>query len=83
MSGEAVYPRDFPLETTRHGQAETAYLTFCYSPIRDENGTVLGMIDTVIETTEAVRGHSTACIGMGNATDVRKRARLHGDAEWA
>lgn len=56
MSGEAVYYEDFPLETTRHGQAETAYFTFCYSPIRDENGTVLGMIDTVIETTEAVRG---------------------------
>ncbi|WP_260686570.1 hypothetical protein [Rhizobium leguminosarum] len=37
MSGETVYHEDFPLETTRHGQAETAYFTFCYSPIRDEN----------------------------------------------
>ncbi|WP_246728124.1 PAS domain-containing protein [Rhizobium leguminosarum] len=55
MSGETVYHEDFPLETTRHGQAETAYFTFCYSPIRDENGKVLGMIDTVMETTETVR----------------------------
>lgn len=55
MSGETVYHEDFPLETTRHGQAETAYFTFCYSPIRDENAKVLGMIDTVMETTEIVR----------------------------
>ncbi|MCO5731307.1 ATP-binding protein [Rhizobium sp. SSA_523] len=56
MSGKAVYHEDFPVETTRHGYTETAYFTFCYSSIRDENGVVLGMIDTVIETTEAVRG---------------------------
>lgn len=56
MSGEAVYHEDFPLETTRHGQTETAYFTFCYSPIHDESGAVVGMIDTVIETTETVRG---------------------------
>lgn len=32
-----------------------AYFTFCYSPIRDENGTVVGMLDTVTETTDTVR----------------------------
>ncbi|WEZ85687.1 PAS domain-containing protein (plasmid) [Rhizobium sp. 32-5/1] len=56
MSGEAVSYRDFPLQTTRNGQPETAYFTFCYSPIRDDTGVVVGMIDTVIETTEAVDG---------------------------
>ncbi len=56
MAGEAVYYEDFPLETTRNGHRETAYFTYCYSPIRDEAGNVLGMIDTVIETTETVRG---------------------------
>jgi PAS domain S-box-containing protein len=56
MAGEPVYYEDFPLETTRNGQLETAYFTYCYSPVRDENGNVGGMIDTVIETTEAVRG---------------------------
>jgi PAS domain S-box-containing protein len=56
MAGEAVYYEDFPLETTRNGYSETAYFTYCYSPVRDETGTVVGMIDTVIETTEAVRG---------------------------
>jgi len=56
MAGEAVYYEDFPLETTRRGVTETAYFTFCYSPIRDENGKVVGMIDTVMETTAAVIG---------------------------
>ncbi|WP_245448367.1 response regulator [Neorhizobium sp. T6_25] len=55
MSGEAVYYEDFPIETTRHGETETAYFTFCYSPVRADDGRVLGMIDTVIETTKAVR----------------------------
>jgi PAS domain S-box-containing protein len=54
MSGRAAYLEDFPLQTTRHGHTETAYFTFCYCPIRDERGTVVGMLDTAIETTEAV-----------------------------
>lgn len=56
IGGEAAYYEDFPLQTTRNGHSETAYFTFCYSPIRDETGEVVGMIDTVIETTEAVEG---------------------------
>ncbi|HEV7434225.1 MAG TPA: ATP-binding protein [Pseudorhizobium sp.] len=59
LAGEAGYFVDFPLQTTRHGHTETAYFTFCYCPIRDENGTVLGMLDTAIETTEAVHGRRT------------------------
>lgn len=55
MAGEALFYEDFPVETTRHGHTEIAYFTFCYSPIRDDSGSVLGIIDTVIETTETVR----------------------------
>jgi len=56
MSGEAAYHEDYPLVTTRNGQTETAYFTYCYSPFRDEDGKIVGFINTVIETTEAVRG---------------------------
>jgi Signal transduction histidine kinase regulating C4-dicarboxylate transport system len=56
LAGETGYFEDFPLQTTRHGHPETAYFTFCYSPIRDETGAVVGMLDTAIETTDAVRG---------------------------
>ncbi|MFY3385986.1 PAS domain-containing protein [Paracidovorax sp. MALMAid1276] len=50
-AGEATFIEDFGLEVNRHGHPELAYFTFCYSPVRDEHGTVLGMLDTVVETT--------------------------------
>ncbi len=53
-AGEATFIEDYPLVVHRYGRAEMANFTFCYSPVRDENGDVVGMIDTVIETTERV-----------------------------
>ena len=54
FAGEATFIEDYPLEVHRYGRAETANFTFCYSPVRDERGNVVGMIDTVIETTARV-----------------------------
>lgn len=54
MAGEAVYIEDFPLVIDRNGGPERAWFTFCYSPIRDHDGKVLGMLDTVTETTASV-----------------------------
>lgn len=54
FAGEATFIEDFPLRIHRHGFEETAYFTFCYSPIFDENGRIAGMIDTVVETTSSV-----------------------------
>mgnify|MGYP002621446254 FL=1 len=54
FAGEATFIENFKLTVDRHGYPEDAYFTFCYSPIRIENGEVGGMMDTVIETTEAV-----------------------------
>lgn len=50
-AGEATFLEDFELEINRFGQPERAYFTFCYSPLRDEQGHVMGMVDTVVETT--------------------------------
>ena len=55
FAGQATYIDDFPLVLRRGGEPEQAYFTFCYSPIRAGDGSVLGMIDTVVETTEGVR----------------------------
>ena len=60
MSGEATFIEDFPLEIERSGYPERAYFTFCYSPVRDENGRVLGMMDTVMETTARVQAEERA-----------------------
>ncbi len=54
LAGEAVFIQDFPLTIDRNGAPERAYFTFCYSPIRDQDGNVLGLIDTVTETTASV-----------------------------
>ena len=54
LAGEAVFIEDFPLIIDRNGGPERAYFTFCYSPIRGHDGKVLGMLDTVTETTASV-----------------------------
>ncbi len=54
MSGEAVFIEDHHIPVARYGAPEDAYFTFCYSPVRDENGKIAGIIDTVVETTGKV-----------------------------
>lgn len=54
-AGEATFIEDFSLVVHRSGFPEQTYFTFCYSPIRDEKGEVVGFLDTVIETTAKVR----------------------------
>jgi PAS domain S-box-containing protein len=52
--GNATFIENFPLTILRNGAEEQAWFTFCYSPIRNEHGAVVGMLDTVIETTSTV-----------------------------
>lgn len=54
-AGEATYIEDYPLTIERSHGPEEAWFTFCYSPLRLADGSVAGMIDTVIETTKTVR----------------------------
>lgn len=55
FAGESTFIEDYPLVVRRSDQPEQAWFTFCYSPVRAADGTVLGMIDTVVETTSDVR----------------------------
>jgi PAS domain S-box-containing protein len=50
-AGEASYFEDLPLQVERNGYPEEAWYTFSYSPVRDETGTVGGILCTVFETT--------------------------------
>lgn len=54
--GKPTFIENFPLVINRHGYNEQAYFTFCYSPLRDDQGNITGMIDTVVETTDTVLG---------------------------
>ena len=51
MEGKAVRYTDLMLPLNRNGFVEECYFDFSYSPIRKEDGTVGGVLVTVIETT--------------------------------
>src|SRR5262249_19463985 len=53
-TGEATWSEDLLLLLERNGYPEETYHTFSYTPIRDENGKVVGVITPVAETTEKV-----------------------------
>jgi signal transduction histidine kinase/CheY-like chemotaxis protein len=76
-AGRATYIEDFALMIERGRGPEQAYFTFCYSPIRDSLGNVVGMIDTVTETTQTVHLNQRLVVldaigkAVTNATDAQ------------
>lgn len=60
FAGEASYFEEFALEVERSEGRKRAWFTFCYSPVRLADGSVGGMLDTVIEATGAVQARETA-----------------------
>lgn len=55
MNGQAVGFPDFMVPLDRNGQPEDCYFDFSYSPIRDENGHIGGVLVICIETTGKAR----------------------------
>ena len=76
FQGHATYIENFPLMIERGNGPEQTYFTFCYSPIRDPQGVVLGMLNTVTETTATVfQAQRLAALdaissAVANATDA-------------
>ncbi len=58
MSGKSTYIENYPLTVLRGDGPENAWFTFCYSPVRLHDGTICGLLDTVVETTETVRAQA-------------------------
>ncbi|WP_416423768.1 ATP-binding protein [Pseudomonas sp. App30] len=54
LAGEPTFNQDLPLVINRRGYPEPAWFTFSYSPVRDEQGQVMGFLDTVMETTDTI-----------------------------
>ncbi|MCE3248188.1 MAG: domain S-box protein, partial [Geminicoccaceae bacterium] len=84
--GEATYVEDFPLVVERNGYPEQAYFTFCYSPVRDEAGEVVGFLDTVIETTKRIRAEAALSASEGRLrflSELDEALRASGDAPAA
>ncbi|WP_185928703.1 sensor histidine kinase [Sphingomonas sp. IC081] len=62
FAGEPTYIEDFPLEVERFGYREQAWFTFCYSPLRLADGSIGGMLDTVVETTGKMRAQAALAL---------------------
>jgi len=54
LDGEALFFENFQLTIERKGYPEQAWFTFSYSPLRDDTGTVVGLLCTVVEVTDKV-----------------------------
>jgi signal transduction histidine kinase len=52
--GEATYRENLPLRMNRRGYDEDTWFTFSYSPVRNEQGTVMGVYCACVETTAQV-----------------------------
>ncbi|MCD0497144.1 MULTISPECIES: ATP-binding protein [Achromobacter] len=75
FAGEATFIEDYPVVIQRFGQAEEATFTFCYSPVRDEHGVVVGMMDTVIETTSRVQAERAQAEALRQAEDTLRQSQ--------
>ena len=54
MAGESVWMEDLPLVMDRHAGPQETWWTFCYSPVRDERGSVAGMLNVCSDSTSNV-----------------------------
>ncbi len=70
-AGEAVFERRLELPLTRHGTSELTYWNYSVSPIRDEDGTIVGLLNQAIEVTGEVLAERAS-----RATGLRQRRLL-------
>lgn len=54
LDGRSRYFENGRFELDRHGRLEPAYFDYCFSPVRLHNGTIIGVLNTAIETTPRV-----------------------------
>jgi PAS domain S-box-containing protein len=54
FAGHACHGENHCLPVERNGRREPAWYTFCFSPLRDDAGAVVGVLGTLMETTATV-----------------------------
>lgn len=73
--GEGTYIRDQRMFLDRYGYLEEAFMTFSFSPIRDESGQVGGIFHPISEATSTVlNARRTQCLRDLNAAIADARA---------
>jgi len=91
QQGEGTYIKDQRMFLDRYGYLEEAFMTFSFSPIRDESGDVGGIFHPITETTalvlnarrtQSLRDLSAAIDGARTVEDIGRQLAMLGD-EWA
>ena len=72
FAGESVAFRDQPLTMMRHGFPEETWYDFAYSPVRDDAGVVVGLLNVTSDSTSRVRAllerdHAAASLSANEA----------------
>jgi signal transduction histidine kinase/ActR/RegA family two-component response regulator len=73
FGGEATFFKDRAFLLERSGHPQQAYFTFSFSPIRDGDGAVVGVLCTIVETTDRM-------LSMRQLQDSEDRLQLSLDA---
>lgn len=55
FAGETVNFENMPLVMTRNGYPEDTWWTFSYSPVRDESGRIVGLLNVPVDATARIR----------------------------
>ncbi len=76
LAGQATTLVDFLLPLDRHGFREECYFIFSYSPIREEGGSVGGVLVTVTETTQRVLSERRLKTTQALAAETRQAKTL-------
>ncbi|MEO7103217.1 MAG: ATP-binding protein [Gemmatimonadaceae bacterium] len=74
-TGEATWHEDQLVPIQRNGHVEDVYWTYGYSPVRDDGGTIAGVLVVVQETTQRIR--AVAELEKARAEAELERSRLN------
>lgn len=75
FDGQTVKFDEMPLLMTRHGYPEDTWWTFSYSPVRDETGAIVGLLNVTMDVTPRVRAERAE----RERDDANARLRIHAD----
>lgn len=82
-TAEGVWQEDKLLPMNRHGYLEECYFNFTFSPVRGESGTIDGIFNAVVETTDRVLSERRlrTMSRMGERPDPA--LNIEGACQWA
>lgn len=81
-TGETLSAKDRPFYIERHGYPENVYFDISYSPVRDEQGRVAGVLCIVNETTQRVVAQQQLARTQERLTQALSAAGMVGIYDW-